>query len=406
MGLTKNDIEMLRAEIPAQYRAGEGNASVGRLLRQDFVRADDGGDSDLGMDNPHADKNDIAATVAQPNRDIVAERMETERQIQREIMNGDGSVTSIAVQAQKDSGLTARAEAEKRREKGGIDITTQLILLNQQIAELDLLIDDLQDQIAKLDANIDALQQALDSGDFGGEAAQKAIDDYNKAHPDNPVDPNDPDAARNAVQWAQRKDQDRRDDLQTRLDDTRAKRANVVRNRDDLEAEIADKKAAAAHGREALDAETKSDEAEFRTERIEAIRAGSDRVIQESYDRAQGFDATATEKLSALRDQQGARLSAESNLKALDTPSNIDIAAGPDLNSLDISAPPALDGNARTTSVADGMDGENAGGPEIKAEFTKVSGLSRATMPQLDDKMDLNQAGGPNLGGPSGAGLG
>jgi hypothetical protein len=100
------------------------------------------------------DADDIAEAVARPDRDIVKERIATEVQIQREIADGTGSITSIAVQAQRDSGLQARAEAEKKDKKGGIDMTTRLILLNQQIEALDFKIGELESRIDDIEDRI------------------------------------------------------------------------------------------------------------------------------------------------------------------------------------------------------------------------------------------------------------
>jgi hypothetical protein len=117
--MTKNHgIERVSDPAAARYYEAASNMGAG-LLNTSFQDADD-----------------IAEAVARPDRDIVKERIATEVQIQREIADGTGSITSIAVQAQRDSGLQARAEAEKKDKNRGIDITTQLIMLQQQAEQL------------------------------------------------------------------------------------------------------------------------------------------------------------------------------------------------------------------------------------------------------------------------------
>jgi len=154
MGFTQNDIEMLRERVPEQFRADPA-----RTLNPTFQNADAVADYvDAGVDL-RSEQDEIAEAVARPSRDIVAERIETEEQIRREIMNGDGSITSIAVQAQKDGGLQARTEAEKRKDKG-VDVAL-IAMLNDKIAALDLKLDELE---GKLDAT-EQLLNLLDKGE-------------------------------------------------------------------------------------------------------------------------------------------------------------------------------------------------------------------------------------------------
>ena len=161
MGFTKNDIEMLRAEIPAQYRVSDGNASMGRLLRQDFVRADDAADSGPGGADPRTAQDEIAgADVAQPNRDMVKERIATEEQIQREIADGTGSITNLTVRDTAQWTSLAQTAAQKEKDKkGGIDITTQLVLLQQQIEALQRQIDFYEGENDRLRDEIDEIDQ-------------------------------------------------------------------------------------------------------------------------------------------------------------------------------------------------------------------------------------------------------
>lgn len=154
MGLTQNDIEMLRERVPEQFRADPA-----RTLNPTFRDADNLTDDGGYGASLRAERDEIADAVAQPNRDIVAERIATETQIQREIADGTGSITNIAVQAQKSGGLHSLTEAQKKEKKGGIDITTQLILLNQQIEALQRQIDFYENENERLQEEINEIDQ-------------------------------------------------------------------------------------------------------------------------------------------------------------------------------------------------------------------------------------------------------
>lgn len=295
-----------------------------------------------------------------------------------------------------------RAEAQAANRKADREahymalLYAQLAELDAEIGRLDGLIDDLRNEIAQIDAEIDALQQALDGGDFSGAAAQRAIDDYNSAHPDNPVDPNDPNDARRAVQWAQRNKKNHKDDLQSRMDDAIVRRDDMIRDRGGLKAEIDELEAAAAKGQDALDAKADLEVSESSSERIEAIRAQSNnRAINESFDHAQGWNDNGIEKLARFRDQQEARLSTEADT-SISNPS-AELSAIPDLNGLDLNSPPALDGSARTTSVADNLNRADTEELEIKSTFSKVSSLNNLEIAQIGSDIDLNRASGSKV---------
>lgn len=302
---------------------------------------------------------------------------------------------------------TAQAENRKANREAHYMalLYAQLAELNAEISRLDDLIDDLRDQIAQIDVEIDALQQALDIGDFSGPAAQKAIDDYNRAHPDNPIDPNDPDDARRAAQWALRNKQGQKDDLQSRMDDAIAKRDDMIQDRDGLIAEVDELEAAAAKGQGALDAKANLKVRENTTERIEAIRGQSvDRAINESLDRAQGWNDETSHLAAVARDQREARLGLEVDIGALSPSATLSETL--DLNSLTLNALPTLDSSARTTSVADNLDSADVEGLEIKSSFSKASGLDNLDVAQIESDLDLNQALAAKVDDPPGTKLG
>lgn len=232
MGLTQNDIEMLRAGVPEQFRADPSRTLNATFQGADITALDGAYSADLRSDQDNA-----ADTVAQPNRDIVAERLETERQIQREIMNGDGSRTNLTVQDTAQWASLAQSAAQKEKDKkGGIDITTQIILLNQQIEALQRQIDFYEGENDRLQDEINEIDQLAADIRAGN------------------VDPNDPRLAEYGITpehlangTALGKLDDARTDRQKQIADNKAKiddaKADLADKKDDLDAALAENRA-------------------------------------------------------------------------------------------------------------------------------------------------------------------
>ena len=244
---------------------------------------------------------------------------------------------------------------------------------------MDRLIEDLEKKLAKVRVEISALQRALNSGDFSGPEAQQAIRDFNKAHPDNPVDPNDPDGARKAAQWALNDKHVQKDDLKKRIDDTRAQRTAKTQKRDNLaQSQAKELTDAAAEGEDALNRAADDLVATRGDMDVDITRAQiTNRAVLESMDRAQAGPDGSPETISRLTQFRDQKTDQKPDL--MPTQSMLSLSGIPDLNAVPLSSGAAMSGGGRTISVAGALDGDRRG--PVTPEFTRVSAMKDLTRP-------------------------
>jgi hypothetical protein len=358
--IKNHGIERVSDPAAARYYEAASNMGAG-LLNTSFQDADD-----------------IAEAVAQPNRDMVAERRETEIQMQRETADGSGSIINATV---RDAALraslmeTAAGKTGKKDKKGGIDFTTQLILLNQQIAELDAQIAEYEKQIADIENNVFTPMEMVAFDALPPEDRRSAIDQAMRDKVAN--------GEMNQAEY------DRWKRLQDKLNAAKTERETAFERRDEIAPKVAQNlEQASARGEASLNEAMAQFVQENSAEDNDATRAHiKNRAVLESMDRAEGVKQDGQDKLGQLRDQK-----TDQKSDLMPTQSTLSLSGITDLNAMPLSSGAAMNGSGRTTSVAGALDGDRRG-PVITPEFTRVSAMKDLTSPDLREDIVLDKTG-------------
>jgi hypothetical protein len=361
--IKNHGIERVSDPAAARYYEAASNMGAG-LLNTSFQDADD-----------------IAEAVAQPNRDMVAERRETEIQMQRETADGSGSIINATV---RDAALraslmeTAAGKTGKKDKKGGIDFTTQLILLNQQIAELDAQIAEYEKQIADIENNVFTPMEMVAFDALPPEDRRSAIDQAMRDKVAN--------GEMNQAEY------DRWKRLQDKLNAAKTERETAFERRDEIAPKVAQNlEQASARGEASLNEAMAQFVQENSAEDNDATRAHiKNRTVLESMDRAQAGPDGSPETISRLTQFRDQKTDQKPDL--MPTQSTLSLSGIPDLNAMPLSSAAAMNGGGRTTSVAGALDGDRRG-PVITPEFTRVSAMKDLTSPDLREDIVLDKTG-------------